>query len=309
MAAAIEIEGASKRFNGFLAVDSLDLAIPEGEVYGLLGPNGAGKTTTIRMILGIILPDAGRVRILGQPYDAEVRKRIGYLPEERGLYPKMKLGDQLDFIGGLDFIPRAERRRRIDEWCERFDLTSWKNHKVEELSRGMQQKVQFIATVLHDPEVLMLDEPFTGLDPVNTKLLKDIMLDFAKRGKTVILSTHRMEQVEMLCDRICLINKGRKVVDGALAEVKAQHGGRTVQVEYDGSVAVLEGHAGVERVDNYGKYAEVHLREEADTQALLASLVREVKVRRFEVMTPSINDIFIQLVGGDAPPPEPEELA
>jgi ABC-2 type transport system ATP-binding protein len=304
MPAAIEIEGASKRFNEFLAVDSLDLAIPEGEVYGLLGPNGAGKTTTIRMILGIILPDSGRVRILGQPYDAEVRKRIGYLPEERGLYPRMKLGDQLDFIGGLDFIPRAERRRRIDEWCERFDLTSWKNHKVEELSRGMQQKVQFIATVLHDPDVLMLDEPFTGLDPVNTKLLKDIMLGFAKRGKTVILSTHRMEQVEMLCDRICLINKGRKVMDGALAEVKAQHGGRTVQVEFDGSAAVLEGHAGVERVDNYGKYAEVHLSEGADTQALLASLVREVKVRRFEVMTPSINDIFIQLVGGDAPPPE-----
>jgi ABC-2 type transport system ATP-binding protein len=164
----------------------------------------------------------------------------------------------------------------------------------------MQQKVQFIATVLHDPDVLILDEPFAGLDPVNTKLLKDIMLRYAEGGKTVVLSTHRMEQVEMLCDRICLINKGRKVVDGALAEVKAQHGGRTVQVEFDGQGSVLERHPAVERVENYGKYAEVHLRDDADSQALLAALAGTVEVRRFEIMTPSINDIFIQLVSGNA---------
>jgi len=293
---AVQLRGVTKTYDGHRAVEPLDLDVPSGKVYGLLGPNGAGKTTTIRMMMGIILPDEGSIELLGQPYAPSIRGRIGYLPEERGLYPKMKIGEQLDFFGGLQGIEKAERGRRITHWLDRLSLSDWSNRKVEELSKGMQQKLQFIATVLHDPELLILDEPFAGLDPVNTKLLKDIMLEFVKRGRTVILSTHRMEQVEMVCDNICLINKGQKVVDGSLADVKQRYGHDSVQIEYDGEIA-LETLTGVDAVDDYGQYAELRLKDGADPQDVLAALVGKVQIRRFELTQPSINDVFIELVG------------
>jgi ABC-2 type transport system ATP-binding protein len=293
----LELRGVAKTYDGHQAVVALDLAVPPACLYGLLGPNGAGKTTTIRMIMGILLPDQGEVRIEGAAFRPELRRRIGYLPEERGLYPKMKVRDQLEFFAGLQGVSRAERRPRIAGWLERFDLAAWAEKKVEELSKGMQQKVQLIATLLHRPPLLILDEPFAGLDPVNAKLLKDVLLEQVKAGCTVVLSTHRMEQVEQMCDAICLIDRGRKVLDGRVDAIKARYGHNTVQVEFDGDDRQLAALPGVERVESYGRYAEVRLADGADAQALLQALAGKVRVRRFEITTPSINDIFIDQVG------------
>ncbi|HZX09480.1 MAG TPA: ATP-binding cassette domain-containing protein, partial [Acidobacteriota bacterium] len=202
---AIDVKNITKQYGDFFAVKDLSFDVPSGSVYGLLGPNGAGKTTTIRMIMNVIIPDKGSIRVLGEKMSEKMKRRIGYLPEERGLYPKMKVGELLVFLAQLKDFRRNEAKDAIDKWLKRFDLLEWRDKKVEELSRGMQQKVQFIATVLHKPELIILDEPFSGLDPVNTKLLKDIMLEMRDEGVTIIFSTHRMEQVEMICDNICLI--------------------------------------------------------------------------------------------------------
>ena len=294
---ALEIENISKRFGDFYAVKKLSLKVPGGTIYGLLGPNGAGKTTTIRMVMNIIIPDEGSVRVLEEKMDERMKERIGYLPEDRGLYPKMKVGELLLFLAGVKGLRGQGARKEIDFWLERFDLSAWKNKKVEELSRGMQQKLQFIVTVIHKPELIILDEPFGGLDPVNTKLLKDIMLEMKEKGGTIIFSTHRMEQVEMICDNICLINKAETVLEGNLSQIKKQYGKNTVVLDYDGDGSFIRNLSEIEKIDDYGKFMEIKLREGQDPQSLLSKLVGKIAISKFEVREPTLNAIFIDKVG------------
>ena len=300
MTSVVSVHGIEKRFNGAFAVRNLSFDVPQGSVYGLLGPNGAGKTTTLRMILQIILPDLGKVELFGGAVDELALARVGYLPEERGLYKKMKVRDVLLFLAEVRGLARAEASTRLQHWLERLDAADWGEKRIEELSKGMQQKIQFLAAILHDPELIILDEPFAGLDPVATTLLKDVMIELQKAGKTVIFSTHRMEQVEKLCDRICLMNKSEKVIEGLLGEIKRRFGKNSVQVEFEGDGSFLEHSPLARAVDFYGNYAEVKLADGADPQALLAAVMARTRVHRFEVVTPSLNDIFIQLVSGEA---------
>ena len=299
----VSVQAVDKRFNGNYAVRGLSFDVPHGSLYGLLGPNGAGKTTTLRMILQIILPDSGRVELFGRAVDDAALARVGYLPEERGLYKKMKVREILLFLAEIRGLERAETSKRIDYWLARLEAADWGGKKIEELSKGMQQKIQFLAAILHDPELIILDEPFAGLDPIATGLLKDVMLELGHAGKTIIFSTHRLEQVEKLCDRICLVNKSERVIDGPLGEIKRQFGKNTVQVEFEGDGRFLEQSRLAKAVDFYGNYAEVKLAEGADPQELLADVMARTRVRRFEVVEPSLNDIFIQLVK-EVPPPE-----
>ena len=230
----VELRGIHKTYDHFVAVDHLSLTIREGSVYGLLGPNGAGKTSTIRMMIGITIPDEGEVWLFGEKFHREQLRRIGYLPEERGLYKRMKVLDHLVFLGRLHGLSPAEARKRALDWCERLQISDWVQKKVEELSKGMQQKIQFVAALLHDPDLLILDEPFSGLDPSNAVMLKDVMIESKKSGKTILFSTHRMDQVERLCDSICLIDHGRSVLEGDLKKIKASYGKNTVQMQYEG---------------------------------------------------------------------------
>jgi ABC-2 type transport system ATP-binding protein len=294
---ALEIEDITKRFGDFYAVKDLSLKIPQQTIFGLLGPNGAGKTTTIRMVMNIIIPDKGSIRVLDKKMDEAMKERIGYLPEDRGLYPKMKVGEHLYFLSELKGLRGQDARKRIDFWLDRFDLTDWKLKKVEELSRGMQQKIQFIATVIHDPELIILDEPFSGLDPVNTKLFKDIMLEMKKNGRTIIFSTHRMEQVEMICDNICLINKAKMVLEGNLSHIKKQYGKNSVVLDYDGDASFIQSLPEIDKIDDYGKFMEIKLKEKTDPQELLNTLVGKIRITKFEVMEPTLNAIFIEKVG------------
>jgi ABC-2 type transport system ATP-binding protein len=220
MTPAIELENVSKVFGKFPAVDSLSFTVPRGVVFGLLGPNGAGKTTTIRMVMNITAADSGQIRILGSPMTRETQDRIGYLPEERGLYRKMKVLDHLFFLAAIKDVSRENARRRIEEWADKLELKPWLKKKVDELSKGMQQKVQFIATVIHDPEILILDEPFSGLDPINTAIIKDYLSEFRQKGKTIVFSTHVLEQAEKLCDEICLLARSKKILEGNLRDLK-----------------------------------------------------------------------------------------
>jgi len=294
---ALEIENISKKFDSFYAVKNLSFQIPEGTVYGLLGPNGAGKTTTIRMVMNIIIPDEGNIKVLNQKMDEEMKGRVGYLPEDRGLYPKMKVGELLLFLAGIKGMKGEKAKQEIDFWLERFDLVDWRDKKVEELSRGMQQKLQFIATIVHQPELIILDEPFAGLDPVNTKLLKDIMLEMKEKGRTIIFSTHRMEQVEMISDNICLINRAEKVLEGNLSQIKKQYGKNTVLLDYEGQASFIKSFPEIEKIDDYGKFMEIKLKEKADPQHLLSELVGKIKINKYEIREPTLNAIFIDKVG------------
>lgn len=300
--ATLAIHRVTKRFDHFTAVKDLSLRVPRGTMYGLLGPNGAGKTTTLRVIMNIILPDEGTVEILGQPMSEKLKEHIGYLPEERGLYPKMKVGDTLMFLGEIKGMSASVTKSKMNEWLERLDLSSWKEKKINELSKGMQQKIQFIATVIHEPDLIILDEPFAGLDPLNADLLKDIMLEMKAQGRTIIFSTHRMEQVEKLCDHICLINKAEKVLDGNLREIKRQYGKNTVVLEYttDGRAPVkaaeLSDPRFVASLNDYGHYVEFQLKPGAEPQAFLKLLVEKVRVQRFELTEPPLNEIFKEKV-------------
>jgi len=298
---AVNVTGVIKRFDEVLAVNNLSLRIKAGSVFGLLGPNGAGKTTTLRMILRIMVPDEGSIEMLGRPLTESSQDRIGYLPEERGLYTRMKVREVLLFLAGLKGLDDREAGRRVDEWLERLELNQWAAHKVIDLSKGMQQKVQFIAAVVHRPPVLILDEPFTGLDPVNAGIIKDIMLDLRQKGTTIILSTHRMEQVEMMCDSICLINKGQSVLDGELAAIKRSYGKNTVRMEYEGDAGFLDQPQVVAAVNHFGAVTEVKLCPNADSQEILkAAVARGVRINRFELVEPPLNDIFIEKVSGVA---------
>ncbi|UCE19962.1 MAG: ATP-binding cassette domain-containing protein [Gemmatimonadota bacterium] len=292
----LTLKNVSKTFGDFYAVNDLSFSIASGTMYGLLGPNGAGKTTTIRMIMDIIVPDQGEIEILGRRNSSFVRDRIGYLPEERGLYRKMRVGELLLFFSQTKGMKKADAREKIDFWLEHLDLSEWKDKKVEELSRGMQQKLQFITTVFHEPELIILDEPFTGLDPVNVNLLKEIMLELQKNGVTVILSTHLMDQVEKLCNSICLLHQGKKVLEGPLAHIKKQVGRNSIALAYEGTARFLRDARLINRFDNYGNYVEVHPAEGVDPQEILHRAVQEVTVSRFEIVEPSLNEIFIQTV-------------
>ncbi len=297
---AVLIEGVTKRFNSVVAVRDLHLRVGEGAMFGLLGPNGAGKTTTLRMVMRMLIPDAGAIRIFGNPLSDRTQDLIGYLPEERGLYPKMKVREVLAFLGALKGLSEADAGRRALEWLERLDLGNWADRKVHDLSKGMQQKIQFIAAVMHRPPLLILDEPFSGLDPLNAGLIKDIMLDLRSRGATIILSTHRMEQVEMMCDTICLIHKGRKVLDGDLQSIKRSYGKNTLRVQHAGGNGFLNFPELVESANHHGALVDLRLRAGADPQQILrAAVERGVAITRFELIEPPLNDIFIEKVSGD----------
>ena len=295
---AIVLKGIRKAFAGHVAVGDLSLQVPRGSVFGLLGPNGAGKTTTLRMVMNILGPDAGTIEILGKPADQATRDRIGYMPEERGLYPRMVLEEQLVFMAAIKGMGRKEAEKRLGPWLERLGLAEWRKRKTNELSKGMQQKAQFIATVLHEPDVLFMDEPMSGLDPVGMDVMREVMLDLRRKGATIVLSSHQMEAVEKLCDRVALINRGEKVLDGSVAEVKARHGKNTVVLAYDGDGAFLGSLPGVARVTDFGQYVEVRLLDGADPQPLLQEAAARLRLRRFEIVEPSLHDIFVETVKG-----------
>ena len=294
----IELEKVRKTYGEFVAVDDISFQIEQGSVFGLLGPNGAGKTSTIRMMIGITGPDSGAIRVFGQPFNRKYLDKIGYLPEERGLYKKMKMLDQLIFLGELHGMAAMDARRKAIEWCKRLEIEEKLASKVEELSKGMQQKIQFIAALLHDPDFIIMDEPFAGLDPVNADLLKNVLLDLKKQGRTILFSTHRMDQVEKLCDSICLINKGKPVLAGNLKQVKAKYGKSNVQIGYDGGDgSFLEHNTLVRSFNDYGNYVEVRLAPGADAQQLLRMVAERSRISRFELMEPSLEEIFIEVVG------------
>jgi ABC-2 type transport system ATP-binding protein len=295
----VEVEGIVKSYNGVKAVQGISFAIGKGSIYGLLGPNGAGKTTTIRMLMRIILPDAGGIRLFGDDLHQADKARIGYLPEERGLYKKMKVIDMLTFFGQIKGMERQAARTRAAEWLDRLDLTDFAEKKAEELSKGMQQKAQFIATVLHEPDLIILDEPFSGLDPVNTNLLKDIILEYHHKGHTVIFSTHMMEQVEKLCESICLINKGQVVLSGTLHEVKAEYGVNGVTLRYEGDGGFLKELPEVASLNEYGNEVFMRLEPGGDPAKVLDAARGRLEVKKYEVATPSIHDIFIERVSAD----------
>jgi ABC-2 type transport system ATP-binding protein len=302
-ASAVRFDAVVKRFDGHLAVNGLDLSVPRGSVYGLLGPNGAGKTTSIRMLMGILGADEGRILVLGnEPSDA-TKDRIGYLPEERGLYPQMKVMDNLLFFGGLRGLRDDAARRAATEWLQRLSIPDAAGRRLQELSKGNQQKVQFVATVMHAPDLLVLDEPFSGLDPVNQDLMRSTILDLAAGGTTIVLSTHLMDEVERLCSHLTLIHAGRAVAEGSLAEVKHAHGDDTIQLEVDGDASFVGGMPGVATVRRSGRRLEVTLADGADPSALLAGVVARAPVRHFEVRAASLHSIFVKMVSvpaGDA---------
>ncbi|HKW13810.1 MAG TPA: ATP-binding cassette domain-containing protein [Candidatus Krumholzibacteria bacterium] len=299
MQPAVEIQNIVKRYGDYTAVDHVSLNVPAGTIYGFLGPNGAGKTSTIRMLMRILLPDEGTVRVLGNDLANVNLDRIGYLPEERGLYKKMKLLDQLTFFGEIRGLARREARNRSGAWLERLGLADRAFHPVEELSKGMQQKVQFIATIMHEPDLLILDEPFSGLDPVNANVLKDIILEYHRRGHTIIFSTHQMDTVEKLCDYICLINKGRVLVEGTLGAVKQRYGKNGVNLRFEGDGTYLHTLPEVASFQDNGNETFLRLKDGVDPGRVLDAARSRLNVTRFELAEPSVYDIFIEQVAGD----------
>ncbi|HWZ45165.1 MAG TPA: ATP-binding cassette domain-containing protein [Candidatus Saccharimonadales bacterium] len=293
----IELQKVRKTYGEFVAVNDISFSIEQGSVFGLLGPNGAGKTSTIRMMIGITAPDSGSIGLFGRPFTRDNLGRIGYLPEERGLYKKMKVLDQLQFLGQLHGLTAADARQRSVAWCRRLEISEKLQSKVEELSKGMQQKIQFIAALLHDPDFVIMDEPFFGLDPVNAGLLKDVLLDVKKNGKTILFSTHRMDQVEKLCDAICLIDGGKPVLQGSLKEVKSRFGKNNIQIQYEGDGVFLENNPLVRSFNDYGNYVELQLAPGADPQQLMRQVMERARVSRFELMEPSLEEIFKEVVG------------
>jgi ABC-2 type transport system ATP-binding protein len=290
---AISIANVTKSYDAVIAVNDVSLRVRQGAVLGLLGPNGAGKTTTIRMIMNILVPDEGTIRVLDQPVSDSTRDLIGYLPEERGLYPRMKVRDIIVFLAALHGLTEVEAGRRADEWLERLGLSEWSGKKLVDLSKGMQQKVQFITAVIHNPPLVILDEPFSGLDPVNAATIQEIMLDMRAKGSTIVLSTHRMEQVERMCDSICLINHGKNVLDGDLRSIKQSYGKNTLHVDYTGSDTFLS-HPAIASVTRLGNGIEAKIKPGADPQEILKAIVQsDVRITRFELLEPSLNEIFI----------------
>ena len=297
----LKVTNLRKEFDTVVAVDGVSLEVQRGEVFGLLGPNGAGKTTTIRTILNIIKPDRGSIEFDAKPFSAETWNVIGYLPEERGLYRKSKVISTILYFAALKGVKPQDAKPKALRWLDRFSLVDRANDKVEELSKGNQQKVQLISSLLHDPSLLILDEPFAGLDPVNQVILKDILMELRHQNIAIIFSTHQMEQVEKMCDNICLINKGKPVLNGSLRSIKQQYGKNSIYLEFDGDASFLKKMPGIRRANIYQNYAEVELEDPSKSSALLRYFDGKLSLRKFELVEPSLNSIFIDVVG---PPPE-----
>jgi ABC-2 type transport system ATP-binding protein len=292
---AAALHQVSKSFGHVAAVNGLDLSVPDGSIFGVLGPNGAGKSTSIRMLVGILRPDRGSVSVLGASEPAAIKPRLGYLPEEKGLYRKMRVLDLVAYFGRLKGLSRHDARQRGVRLLESFGLGRWQREKCESLSKGMGQKVQIVATLIHDPELVVLDEPFSGLDPVNIELVRQTVLELKQRGRTVVFSTHIMEQAEQICDRLVLINRGRKVLEGSLAEVK-RNSERSVIIDYEGDGSMLQRLPGIVRINDAGQHAELTLGPDTDPQAVLAALVGRLRLRRFDTREPSLHEIFVRAV-------------
>ena len=297
--AVVELAGVTKAYENKVAVRDLSLAIEAGQMFGLLGPNGAGKTSSIRMMMGITMPDSGHIDLFEKRFERRSLDRVGYLPEERGLYKKMKVIDQLVFFAGLHGVAGDEARKRAADWAARMEISDALDKKTQDLSKGMQQKIQFIATLLHDPDLIVMDEPFSGLDPVNTTLLQDALLDLKSRGKAILFSTHRMDQVEKLCDTICLIDRGEAVLSGRVREIKSRYERNRVVMEFEGSADFLRS-AEIAEAVNYAGRAEIKLKPHGDAQKLLHEAASMAAIYRFELVEPSLEEIFIQTVGGKA---------
>lgn len=293
----LQVENVTKRYGDFTAVDQISFEVKSGRVFGFLGPNGAGKTTTIRMIVGITAPDEGNIRLFGEKISSEIQNKIGYLPEERGLYKKMKIQEQLRYFAALKGVSTKEADKRIDFWLERMKLSEWKTKKTSDLSKGMSQKIQFISTVLHNPDLLILDEPFSGLDPVNVEFLIEVVAELKAQHKTIIFSTHLMETAERLCDDIILINKSRKVIGGTLRQVKEGFGKNLIALRCTGGEKVLQDKGLVAKNTEHSDEMEIELAENVDSQILLKKLLESgAVISKFEQIEPSLNDIFIEKV-------------
>lgn len=293
----LEVENVTKRYGDFTAVNNISFEVKAGRVFGFLGPNGAGKTTTIRMIVGITAPDEGNIRLFGEKISSQIQNKIGYLPEERGLYKKMKIQEQLRYFAALKGISTREADKRIDFWLERMKLSEWKTKKTSDLSKGMSQKIQFISTVLHNPDLLILDEPFSGLDPVNVEFLIEVVAELKAQHKTIIFSTHLMETAERLCDDIILINKSRKVIGGTLRQVKESFGKNLIALRCTGGEKVLGDKDLVTKIIEHADEKEVELTEKTNPQILLKKLIESgAEISKFEQIEPSLNDIFIEKV-------------
>ena len=294
---ALELNDVCKYFGQVHAVDKLSVQVPTGSIYGFLGPNGAGKTTTLRMIMNIIRPDSGIISILGNGSIELAKNQIGYMPEERGLYRNMTVSKILTYFGALKGISSHELSRSVPQWLERIELSNWADKKVQDLSRGMHQKLQFVVTVINEPDLLILDEPFSGLDPLNLDLLKNIILEMRDKGKTVIFSTHVMHEAENLCDSILLINKGKNILDGKLSHIKLQNRSHAVNVELEGDTDFIKTLPMVMKVELHKNQLEIILAKDCDPQDLLKALVEKVRVQKFEVKMPSLHEIFVNSVG------------
>lgn len=297
--AIIDVQQVSKSFGNTTAVNNVSFEVHSGRIFGLLGPNGAGKTTCIRMINHILIPDKGSIRINGRLVSPETQRMIGYMPEERGLYKKMKVSEQLLYLAQLKGLSRAEAQQAITYWLDRFEAADWYDMEVGELSKGMSQKIQFIATVAHDPDIYIFDEPFSGLDPINSEMLKEIVIELRDQGKTILFSTHRMEQVEQMCDEICLFNKGRAVLKGDLRDIKASFGKNTINIAFRGDPSFLDSLENVRINNRSTNFAEIRVLDGQDTQQILKTAMEHADIHKFERVEPSLNEIFISTVGED----------
>ena len=293
----VELAEVTKAYDSKVAVNNLSLSIEAGQMFGLLGPNGAGKTSSIRMMMGITMPDSGQVSLFGKPFERKSLERVGYLPEERGLYKKMKVLDQLVFFGELHGVSPTDAHTRAVSWARRLEIADALNKKTEELSKGMQQKIQFISALLHDPGLIVMDEPFSGLDPVNASLLERTLLELKDQGKAILFSTHRMDQVEKLCDSICLVNKGQAVLAGRMRDIKSSYERNHVIIEFEGDSSFLSS-AEIAEANNFSGHAEIKLKPSGDAQKLLHEAADKATIYRFELVEPSLEEIFIQTVGG-----------
>ena len=302
----VQLHHVRKVYDTKVAVEDLSLSIERGTMFGLLGPNGSGKTSSIRMMIGITVPDSGHVTLFDKPFARGALGRVGYLPEERGLYKKMNVMDQLVFLGQLHGLSASIASQRAHVWCERLEIAEAISKKTEDLSKGMQQKIQFISTLLHDPDLIIMDEPFSGLDPVNAVLLMDTLVDLRREGKAILFSTHRMDQVEKLCDNIALIHNGHLVLSGSMRAIKSAYPRNRVVLQFEGDSAFLN-HPAIESLKRYNGHAEIKLRPSAtladDAQSLLAEAIAHARVTRFEVMEPTLEDIFIEKVQQESPTP------
>ncbi|MEI8135388.1 MAG: ATP-binding cassette domain-containing protein [bacterium] len=294
----VSLKGVSKSYGSYAAVNDVSIGIPKGCIFGLLGPNGAGKTSTIRMVTGITMPDQGSIELFGEPQNENHQNVIGYMPEERGLYRKLTVRNQLEYLGALKGLDKLTLKKNIDYWLDRFEIHDWAKKKTNELSKGMQQKLQFIVTVLHDPELLVLDEPLSGLDPINSELINDIILEERAKGRTILLSTHRMEQVEQLCDEIALMNLGKVILSGKLREVKSRFGKRYVRVVFDGQISIQDILANypIIIVESHPNEALFELLSGADSRMILRSLNDVVTIIKWEIEEPPLKEIFLQVV-------------